>query len=146
MSSERTRAPLALMILVLVGCADLERGDTAPDAAGPVVTDGGGDVGMPGDGGAAATSFARDVHPLLLDGCGRCHTAGGMAASSGLLFTREAAADRQAALTFVNLDQPAASRLLSKGAGIGHGGGAVYAAGTPEYDTILRWIAQGASP
>jgi hypothetical protein len=30
--------------------------------------------------------------------------------------------------------------------GNGHGGGTIYAAGTPEYQTILNWIQQGAPP
>jgi hypothetical protein len=47
---------------------------------------------------------------------------------------------------FVNSENPAGSRLLVKGAGMGHGGGAIYAVGTPEYQTILQWITQGSAP
>ncbi len=34
--------------------------------------------------------------------------------------------------------------MLSKMSGNGHGGGTIYAAGSPEYETILHWIQQGA--
>ena len=47
---------------------------------------------------------------------------------------------------FVDTSAPAGSRLLSKLSGNGHQGGAVYAAGSPEYQTILHWIEQGALP
>ena len=40
-------------------------------------------------------------------------------------------------IMFVDTSAPAGSRLLSKRSGNGHEGGAVYAAGSPEYDTIL---------
>ena len=127
-------------------CADFERGDplaSAPDALG--------DAGPPPDGGtsdasSAARSFARDVHPLLLEGCARCHSPNGQADDTALVLLNHPAGDRDAVLGLVNRDSPAASRLLSKGAGTGHGGGAIYTAGTPEYQTILEWITQGTAP
>ena len=148
MSSERTRTRglvlLAFAGLSALGCADFSRGAppiSEPDAAAP---DGGADVIAGGD--ATGLSFAADVHGLLVDGCQRCHAAGGQAGDTDFVLSGDATADRAATVEFVDLDQPAASRLLSKGSGTGHGGGAVYAVGTPEYQTILEWISQGAMP
>jgi hypothetical protein len=142
LSSER-----ALSLLLLAGalaCADLERGDPLPDAATA-------DTGAPAteagsEGGAAPLSFARDVHPLLFDGCARCHSRDGQASNTALLLTADAGADLPGVVQFVNSENPAGSRLLVKGAGMGHGGGAIYAVGTPEYQTILQWITQGSAP
>jgi hypothetical protein len=46
----------------------------------------------------------------------------------------------------IDPQQPAASRLLTKGAGAGHGGGTAVATGSPEYAVILEWISQGSAP
>lgn len=148
MSSERARVWFGgVLFLALTGtltglsCADLERGERAAEG-GP---DGGGEGGPPGEGGGGL-GFAQDVHPLLLDGCGDCHTAGGQAGDTALVFTGEAEADRAATLLFVNTDAPAQSRLLGKASGTGHEGGAIYTPDTTEYQTILGWIMQGTSP
>jgi hypothetical protein len=129
-------------VLASAGCADLERGEPAVTSS-----DGGpaGDTGA-GDGSPAARSFARDVRPLLIDGCARCHSRSGQAADSALVLGDDPARDRAAVLELINPGNPGASRLLSKGAGTGHGGGAIYAPGTPEYQTILEWISQGSAP
>lgn len=148
MSSERARALLGGVMLAALGaalpgasCADLERGERA--AVGGA--DGGSEAGPPGDGGGGLT-FAQDVHPLLLDGCGDCHTVGGQADDTALVFTGDPDADRAATLAFVNADTPAQSRLLNKAAGNGHEGGAIYTADSTEYQTILGWIMQGTTP
>ena len=57
-----------------------------------------------------------------------------------------AAADYTTVLNFVNTSTPASSRILAKMSGNGHGGGTIYAAGTPEYEKIWTWIQPGASP
>jgi hypothetical protein len=75
-----------------------------------------------------------------------CHVPGGAASSTSLIFTGSAAADYTTVLEFVNTSAPASSRILSKVSGNGHGGGTIYAAGTPQYETILTWIQQGAPP
>ena len=49
-------------------------------------------------------------------------------------------ADYPTVVMFVDTSAPAGSRLLSKLSGNGHQGGTVYAAGSPEYQTILHWI------
>jgi hypothetical protein len=152
MSFERVRAVLGGVMLGFIGvgvgatlsgasCADLERGERAAGGG----ADGGAEAGPPGDGGGGLT-FAQDVHPLLLGGCGDCHAAGGQASDTGLVFTGDPDADRAATLAFVNADAPAQSRLLNKASGNGHEGGAIYTADSTEYQTILGWIMQGTSP
>lgn len=145
MSSRRAGQWLLLGLLLASACADLERGERAADAGMAASPDGGSDADA-GDGGAGGLSFTRGVHRVLLDGCRRCHQATGMAGDTGLVLTGDPTIDREVSLKFVNREQPPSSRLLSKASGIGHGGGTVYAAGTDEYETILRWITQGALP
>jgi hypothetical protein len=151
MTSERSirarasRAPGALVTLIagglaLAGCADLSRGGRAADAA---ATDVSGEGASAAD---ASLSFAADVHGLLTATCARCHVPGQPAGDTQLLFTGDAAADLAAVTPFIDTGTPASSRLLLKMSGQGHGGGVVYAVGTPEYETVLRWIQQGASP
>ena len=65
---------------------------------------------------------------------------GGRRATRSLLLTGDAAADYRDRRHVRRRVAPAASRLLSKMSGNGHRGGAVYAAGSPEYQTLLQWI------
>jgi hypothetical protein len=130
--------------LALVSCADFSRGEpsaAATDAGAQ--PDGGGD-GATSDGGAV--SFATDVYPLLVPTCQSCHATGQQAGDTQLLFTGDAAADYPTVIMFADTSAPAGSRILSKLSGNGHQGGTVYAAGSPEYQTILHWIEQGALP
>jgi hypothetical protein len=130
---------LSLIVLALVsapGCADFERGPAPPvPEAGPEVptVDGGG------------VSFAT-VRPLLDDGCRRCHSAMGMAASSMFLLTGDATAEYTAARSIVDPSAPAQSRMLAKASGQGHQGGTIYRPGSAEYAALLAWIQGGASP
>ncbi|HEY0715269.1 MAG TPA: hypothetical protein VGF45_21495 [Polyangia bacterium] len=146
MSSDCRAGLLLFAFVAASGCADWERGKAAADTAVVNPTD----AGAGTDGATADTSarlgFAGPVHRALTDGCARCHSANGSARSSAFILNGDAATDRQQTLKFVNTDSPAASRLLSKTAGLGHGGGTIYASGTPEYRTILDWITQGGSP
>lgn len=129
-------AVMAYLAMALAGCADWSRGVSGADA---------GEAGVPAqsDGGVA---FAAVIHPLLLDGCGRCHGTGGEASDTMFVLTGMAAGDHAAAVAFVDVGTPASSRLLLKMGGVGHGGGAVFAQGSPEFATVLRWIEEGASP
>ncbi|MCP3097958.1 hypothetical protein LZ198_03605 [Myxococcus sp. K15C18031901] len=141
--SSRLRPLVALLPLLFIqGCADFHRGDPTADAGTPS----GGDGGGAGDGGGDAPSFATDAHPLLLSGCQSCHRAGGAAGNTGFVLTGDADGDFQAASALTDTAAPAGSRLLRKASGAGHGGGAIYADGTPEYQTLLAWIAGGAQP
>ena len=89
-------------------------------------------------------SFAGDVHPLLTAACQPCHARGQQAGGTQLLLTGDTQADYAVVISFVDTNTPTASRLLAKMSGNGHGGGTLYAAGTPEYQTVLRWIQEGA--
>ncbi|HVU51843.1 MAG TPA: hypothetical protein VHL80_14200 [Polyangia bacterium] len=124
--------------LALASCADLERGPAqlVPDAAAgdAAATDGG-----------AALSFASDIVPLLAP-CKRCHVPGQEAGDTKLLLSGDTTADAATVVRFVDTTAPASSRLLAKVSGQGHEGGEIYAVGSPEYETILHWIQQGAHP
>jgi hypothetical protein len=153
MNSERARFALALACAIAAAaCADFQRGKPLPDAGVPTPT---ADADTPGasvdlgggsDAGAPAPSFARDVHPLLLDLCARCHSEGGQASRSHLVLVKDVARDLAQTLTLIDPENPAGSRLLGKATGTGHEGGAVVTVGTPEYRTILAWITQGSLP
>jgi len=136
-STRSLRWALALLFGAALGCADFSRGGPAIDVGGGV------DAAAKGDGGAL--SFATDVYPLLSP-CQNCHVPGGAASSTSLIFTGTAGTDYSTVVGFVNTSAPASSRILAKLSGNGHGGGTIYAAGTPEYETILTWIQQGAPP
>lgn len=136
-----SRLGLLLALLLAQGCADFHRGAPTADAGTPPSGDGGG-----GTDGGGAPSFVTAAHPLLLSGCQSCHRAGGAAGNTGFVLTGDADADFQVANALTDTASPSGSRLLRKAAGAGHGGGAIYADGTPEYQTLLSWIAGGALP
>jgi len=144
MTSERLSGMLfaaaaAGALALFAACADFSRGPA------PAGMDGGA-----GAGGSAMSdagvSFGADVHGLLTGSCMRCHASGGEAADTSFLLTGEAAADLATTTRFIDLNAAAASRLLAKMSGNGHGGGTVFAAGSAEYQTVLRWIQEGARP
>jgi hypothetical protein len=130
-----------LVVLLLVGCADLERGprplvpDAGPDAAQA-------EVGPPVDGGVTFAS----VYPLLDSGCKHCHMTGGMAADTMFLLTGDAMTDYAVVRALVDPANPASSRLLAKASGQGHQGGAIYRTSSTEYAALLAWIQGGATP
>lgn len=134
-------AVLTVACALALACADFERG--APPADAGVPPGDGGDVGQ-GDGGEAP-SFSG-VHSLLTSGCQSCHRNGGAAGNTGYVMTGGVEVDYSASLDLVDVSSPAASRLLRKAAGAGHGGGAIYGEGTPEYQALLAWVAGGAQP
>jgi hypothetical protein len=129
------------LALLVVGCADLERGprplppDAGPDAA-PTEAGGGGDAG---------SSFAS-VFPLIDNGCKHCHMPGGMAADTTFLLTGDAMTDYAAVRALVDPTAPEASRLLAKASGQGHGGGVIYRTSSAEYAALQAWIVAGAAP
>ena len=140
-SSRRFLAALAVAVCFgLVACADFSRGPESP------AVDAGSDVGEGGSADGAPVSFAVSVHPLLIASCQHCHSTGAETGDTQLLFTGDAAADYVAVSRLVETSAPAGSRLLSKASGDGHDGGTVFAVGSPEYQTVLQWIQQGARP
>jgi hypothetical protein len=129
--------PVAL--LPALGCADFSRGkplaaDTAPPGSGA-------DAGS-----STGTSYAADIHVLLIDGCASCHSSAGTAASTPLVFTDSPSDDYTATLDFVDVDAPETSRLVLKMEGRGHAGGAIYPRASSEHALVLRWIDEGAPP
>jgi hypothetical protein len=60
--------------------------------------------------------------------------------------SQDVAASHASVSALVDTSTPANSRLLIKGTGNAHGGGAVLTVGSPDYQTILDWIAGGAAP
>lgn len=141
MSSERWLATLALVGVLWpwAGCADFSRG--TPLAAG---TSDSPDASATG--GGAGWSYAADIHPLLLGGCGSCHSPTGAASGTQLVFTGSAPDDYVLVSKLVDVDAPDASRLLVKAQGRGHGGGAIYTSTSSQYTAVLRWIDEGAPP
>ena len=139
MTSERAFGIVVVLLALGAGCADFSRGP-APAAVDAGVGEGG--VVSPD----AAVSFATGVHGILIGSCQSCHADGAEAGDTTFLLTGDAAVDMSATTRFVEVNAPASSRLLAKMSGRGHGGGTLYAAGTPEYETVLRWIQEGARP
>jgi hypothetical protein len=133
----RSELPRTLaLVLLLGGCADFARG------AYWEIDGQGTDGGVDGEFG-----YEQDIHPLLDAGCERCHGPGNSAEDTNYsVISTDVEASYTSALLFIDLDSPGDSRLLSKAAGNGHAGGAIFAEGSVEYDLILAWIEQGALP
>jgi len=135
---------VAAVALASAACADFARGPKTPvpDAGASADDDAG---SAPGDAGSLP-SYAADVHPLLVSGCQSCHSSSGTASDTTFILSGDASADYAVAISFINESSPDQSRLLRKGSGGAHIGGAVYPAGSDGYDTILNWIENGALP
>ncbi len=139
---------LSLCLGAFATCADFERGAApTPDAKAPALSaqDAGGDTPGSSDQRVTSVSFSA-LHQTLVKACGGCHAPGGTAAGTGFLVTGDLNKDRQSTAAFINREQPVASRCLSKAAGQNHGGGTIFPSGSVEYELVLQWIRQGASP
>lgn len=135
MSSElRLLAACALAL----ACADLERG--------PAVATEEHDAGLQGDAGAPGASGFQAVRALLVRDCASCHAVGKEAARSAFVLGTDAALDHRSVRALVEPTNPAGSRLATKATGLGHAGGAIWAAGSLEHTTLLSWIRGGALP
>lgn len=96
-------------------------------------------------------SYVNDIRPILLappgaskSSCVVCHgpTSQRMFKLSANLSDNDA--DRQAVVGLTNAANPEASLVIQKpSAQVNHLGGALIPRGTPQYDTLLRWIAAG---
>jgi hypothetical protein len=130
---------LLVACVLALACADLERG--------PAAATGMNDAGLHGDavGPGAGVGF-HAVRALLVRDCASCHAAGKEAGRSALVLGMDAALDLEALRPLVDQANPAGSRLASKATGLGHGGGSIWAAGSPEHATLLSWIRGGALP
>ena len=126
------------VLLLLTACGGFDRGDVTPDE---LAGDDGGTSDS--DGGS---SFASTVFPILTTRCTTCHGSGGVATGSAFHLSGDAATDHDTVLGLVNVASPAGSTLLTEATGNSHGGGAVIAVGSDDYNTILAWITGGALP
>ena len=84
------------------------------------------------------------MHPLLVRTCAACHGPVGTAAATRLVLSSDVAADYAKVRPLVDPATPAASLLLTKGAGEMHAGGAVLKPGSAEQALLLDWVAAGA--
>lgn len=142
MRSDRRRIAaraLGSLAAVLLACGGFHRGEPWTEST---TTSGAATGGSEGD----APSFAGDVHPVLVEACGECHAPGASAGDTDLVLTGAADDDLGGVLDLVDPAAPASSRLLTKGAGTAHVGGAIIPAGSAEHDLILAWIAADTPP
>ncbi len=133
MCFKRPALLLGIGLVLIAGCAKFDRGERLPDAA------------QEQHDGGERLSFDDDIQPVLVIHCGACHSSGGPPSAAGFLLTDDLATDYDHVLTFLNLETPTSSRLLSKARGEGHGGGVSLSTSHDDYRLILNWITQGAS-
>ena len=109
---------------------------------------GGGNQGGNQGGGAPQTvSFSRDVMPILQQSCSGCHQvnsgAGNFRLSYNVIVNGSPATPGYT--SFIDTNNPSQSLILLKATNqVGHGGGQVIAPNSQAYQTILRWIQEGA--
>jgi hypothetical protein len=138
--AKQSGTALASLLVAVVGCADFSRGERLGSGGGlPDAMGNGSDAG-------SSSSYAADVHELLLDGCASCHSPTGAASDTSLVLTGMAPEDYLSTLSLVDVDAPGVSRLVVKMEGRGHAGGAIYTSASPEHALVLRWIGEGAAP
>ncbi len=149
-STKRTSFARSLGAIGLLGllqggaCAVPNRGDPpAPDIT--TTEDTAGTAGeISGDGDEPDVLFAESIHPIEMAKCSLgCHATG----AGGFTISGDVDADYDATFLRVNLDTPASSKLLKKiSGGTNHGGGALLAEDSEEYELIAKWISDGALP
>ena len=142
------RTALALLALI----AALGIGSTACSGGGQPI-----DTGAPGDDddddAFDATFQSGAFLALPEENCGSdgCHSAASQG-GAGNLQLPDAAGTMTATLAYTELDtelvlntgSPAASSLLTKGLGTGHGGSVQWATSDDTYVSVLAWITSGA--
>lgn len=105
---------------------------------------GGNQGGNQGGGTPPTVSFSQDVMPILQSRCQVCHQSGGVAGNTRFIVA-DVNSTYNSVINLIDLVNPQNSRLLRKGAGLtDHGGGQVIAPNSPEFQTILQWIQEGA--
>lgn len=84
--------------------------------------------------------YAEHLHePLIVPVCSRCHSLGGIAKSTGLIFGEQTLGDNAQQLSHYALTEP--SRLLNKVLGFDHhGGGAVLSESQPIYASLKAFV------
>lgn len=141
-------AALFTLCCCFVNCADLSRGDSIEPGDATAASNAEDGASLDGDAAVAQTQTVTftSLHPLLLAGCRECHRAGGQAANTSFVLTGDKSSDLATTLPCVNRADPANSRLLTKGVGRNHEGGAVWASDAAQATSVLRWIQQGTQP
>jgi hypothetical protein len=109
----------------------------APVSAGTPPTDA--PAGTP-----AVPRFAPHLHDQLLAGCGSCHTADGLAASSRYVTSPDPEKHLQAVLPLVVPGSAATSVLYQRAHGEAHPVGAVWEPGSAQLELLAQWIGAGA--
>lgn len=92
----------------------------------------------------AGPSYANEVYPILQDECGGgdCHEGGD---PRPFFLSGDPDDDYAGIADLVNVDNPAASKLLKTGTGESeHSGGPALKFGSDDYELVLAWIAAGA--
>lgn len=137
------RTALALLFAI----AALAIGAAACNGGQPI------DLGDPGAGGAVydGTFQAGAFLAIEDENCGTgdsCHSSTGQGGAGGLQLppgmTPTLAYSEIGAELVIDTSNAAASSLLTKGAGAGHGGGAQWSSGDDTYQSVLAWITSGA--
>lgn len=92
-------------------------------------------------------TFTGNVFPILQGDCFACHASvNNSAAFSAFPMSQNENTTYNEVITRVNLGTPPNSLLLQKATtnGVSHSGGQRFTVGSTEYNTILKWIQQGA--
>ncbi len=97
-------------------------------------------------------SFSKNVYPILKNNCQSCH--GATSGSGNLRIGNDVITTYNNLMTttpvvggsYIDTANPSTSLLLQKATNsIPHGGGQRFSSSSPEYQTILNWIQQGAN-
>jgi hypothetical protein len=93
---------------------------------------------------AERPDFVATVEPILTVSCRGCHSPQGMAAASHLHISGNPTVDHAAVLAFTTPSHPPQSPLVTKAAGVQHGGGPVLPQTSEGFRALVAWIAAGA--
>ena len=97
-------------------------------------------------------SFSKNVYPILKNNCQSCHGAssgsGNLRIGNDAITTYNNLMNTSPSIggSFIDTANPSTSLLLQKATNsTTHGGGKIFAINSQEYQTILKWIQQGAN-
>ncbi|MDZ4696143.1 MAG: hypothetical protein SGI86_13425 [Deltaproteobacteria bacterium] len=93
---------------------------------------------------AVNTYYAPRIHELIVQACGTCHSASGIAGGTRLILSNDSQSDFYNVVRFVDYSNAKQSPLLVKALGNAHGGGQVVAETSEVYARVLEWIEGGA--
>ena len=119
-----------IIIIVLHGC-----GTENPFSRGPETLDPSTTTPVPGE----DVSFSQNVLPIL-SSCASCHRSG----AGGWTYNGGGTAYSSVIDVIDRGDPEQSDLLINATGGSNHGGGTLFSSASAEYETILRWIEQGA--